>query len=119
MRVFRPLRLVGAAARMEASWRKAFRIARRAHIAMLAGFALAVMVIGAALAWLFEGPTNPALARLEDSAWWALNLISNVAYVDYHPLTRAGRLVAAVLEFTGIAFIGLFTASLAGALWPD
>ena len=46
-------------------------------------------------------------------------LFSNVAYGDFHPRTAGGRIVAMLLEFTGIAFIGLLTASLAGALLTD
>ena len=46
-------------------------------------------------------------------------MFSNVAYVDCQPATAGGWILAAILEFTGIAFIGLFTASLAGAMVTD
>ena len=118
-RVIRLMRLIGAAARMKTFWRTAFRIARRAHLDTLAIFALLAIAIGACLAWLVEAEKNPEFANFGDSLWWAVNMFTNVAYVEFHPSTLSGRGIAMLLEFTGIAFIGLFTASLAGALLTD
>ena len=119
VRVVRLLRVIGAVARLKNFWRTAFRIARRAHLGSLVIFATLVIVGGSALAWLVESPVNPNFEHLGDALWWGVNMFTNVAYVDFHPQTTAGRLVATLLEFTGIGFIGLFTASLAGALLTD
>jgi hypothetical protein len=119
VRVARLLRVIGAAARLRSFWRTAFRIARRAHLGALAAFAGLVIVVGAGLVWLVEGAASANFADAGDALWWAVNMFSNVAYVDFHPQTTGGRIVAALLEFTGIAFIGLFTASLAGAMLTD
>lgn len=119
LRVFRLLRVAGALARLHRFWRKAFRIARRAHLGSLVTFAAMVIAVGAGLAWITEGSVNENFKNMGDTLWWAVNMFSNVAYVDFHPQTLGGRLVAMILEFTGIAFIGLFTASLAGALITD
>lgn len=119
VRVARLLRVIGAVARLRTFWRTAFRIARRAHLGSLAAFAGLVIVVGAGLAWLVEAHVNTNFAGFGDSLWWAVNMFTNVAYVDFHPQTLGGRIVAMALEFTGIAFIGLFTASLAGALLTD
>ena len=43
-------------------------------------------------------------------------MFTNVAYVDFQPATLAGKIVAAILEMSGIGSIGLFTASLAKAI---
>jgi len=118
-RVFRLMRVIGAAARLKRFWRAAFRIARKAHLDTLAAFAALVIVAGAGLIWLVEAEINPGFANFGDSIWWAVNMFTNVAYVEFHPSTVAGRGIAMVLEFTGIGFIGLFTASLAGALLTD
>jgi hypothetical protein len=99
-------------------WRTAIRIAQRAHITGLSVFATITILIGAALGWLFEASVNEKFNGGE-SIWWALNMFSNVAYVDFQPATTGGRLVAVILEFSGIGFIGLFTASLANALLRD
>jgi voltage-gated potassium channel len=118
IRVLRLLRVVGAAARLKSFWKTAARIAERAHIFWLSIFAGLFILIGGLLAWLFEASTNPQFQD-GNSLWWALNMFTNVAYVDFQPSTSAGRFIAAVLEFSGIGFIGLFTASLANALLTD
>jgi voltage-gated potassium channel len=118
-RVFRLLRVIGAAARLKRFWKSAFRIARRAHLDTLAAVGALVILAGAGLIWLVEAKANPEFANFGDSIWWAVNMITNVAYVEYHPSTVVGRGIAMLLEFTGIGFIGLFTASLAGAILTD
>jgi voltage-gated potassium channel len=119
VRALRLLRLVGTLGRMEKFWRRTFRIARRARLGKLALFALATTLLGAALAWLFESPSNERMASPANALWWAINMFTNVAYVDFQPATGSGRVVAAVLEVLGIAFIGLFTASIANALFRE
>jgi voltage-gated potassium channel len=119
LRVARVLRLLGTAARPRRFWSRLWRISRRAHLLGLMGIAAAIIVVGATLAWMFESRTNRAFADGGNVAWWALNMFSNVAYVNFQPATVGGRIVAAVLEFSGIGFIGLFTASLAGAIITD
>ena len=119
VRVMRLLRVVGAAARLKDFWRAVFRIIHRAHIDILALVAIFVIFVGGTIAWLIEGPVNQHFDHFGDSLWWAVNMFTNVAYVEFHPSTVGGRVVAMFLEFTGIAFIGLFTASLAGALLTD
>jgi voltage-gated potassium channel len=118
VRVARLLRVVGAAARLRKFWRKTLRIWEKAHLTSLWLFAASLMAIGAALAWLFESPTNEQF-RGGAPVWWAVNVFTNVAYLDFQPKTVAGRVIAVILEFSGMAFIGLFTASLATALLSD
>ncbi len=119
VRFIRLLRVIGAAARLKSFWKTVFRIARRAHLDVIAVVAEFVIVGAGFVAWLIEAKVNPGFASMGDSLWWAVNMFTNVAYVEFHPSTLGGRLVAMVLEFTGIVFIGLFTASLAGALLTD
>jgi voltage-gated potassium channel len=115
VRLLRLLRVIGAATRLKQFWKNALDIAERAHLAWLAFFALVFILIGAGLGWLFEAPVNAGFQN-GNSLWWALNMFSNVAYVDFQPVTMAGRFIAGILEFSGIGFIGLFTACLANAL---
>lgn len=119
VRMIRLLRVVGSAARLRGFWNKVTRIARKAHLDMLALIAILVIFAGAGLSWLIEAKNNQHFANFGDALWWAVNMFTNVAYVEFHPATLGGRIVAMILEFTGIAFIGLFTASLAGALLKD
>lgn len=119
LRVIRLMRVIGAATRLRNFWRTAFRIARRAHLTSMLAFALMVIAAGAGVAWIVEAEVNSNFANFGDTLWWAVNMFTNVAYVEFHPATLGGRMIAMVLEFTGIGFIGLFTASLAGALLTD
>ncbi|MEP6647524.1 MAG: ion transporter [Saprospiraceae bacterium] len=119
VRVMRLFRVIGTAARLRKFWRGVFRVARNAHLDILALLAMVVISLGAGISWLLESKTNPNFSHLGDTLWWAINMFTNVAYVEFHPETLGGRIVAGILEFTGIAFIGIFTASLAGAILKD
>ena len=46
-------------------------------------------------------------------------MVTNFAYLDFQPATTGGRVLAGILQVCGIAFIGIFTASLAGAIVRD
>jgi voltage-gated potassium channel len=48
--------------------------------------------------------------------WWALETITTVGYGDHYPVTVIGRLVAAALMVSGIAVLGVVTASIAAWL---
>jgi voltage-gated potassium channel len=51
-----------------------------------------------------------------DAIWWALETITTVGYGDHYPITVIGRLVAAALMVSGIAVLGVITASIAAWL---
>jgi voltage-gated potassium channel len=116
VRVLRLLRLLGLAARLRRVARYVVRVARRANLAAILGAGAVVVAVGALLAFALEADANPAFASLGNAFWWSLNVFDNVAYVEFMPATLGGRLVAAALEVCGIGFIGVFTASLAGAI---
>lgn len=48
-----------------------------------------------------------------DALWWALTTVTTVGYGDRYPVTLMGRLAAAALMLTGIALLGVTTASVA------
>jgi len=47
-----------------------------------------------------------------DAVWWSLTTISTVGYGDHYPVTVIGRAVAAALMVSGIAVLGVVTASI-------
>lgn len=51
-----------------------------------------------------------------DAIWWALETITTVGYGDHYPVTVIGRLVAGALMVSGIAVLGVITASIAAWL---
>jgi voltage-gated potassium channel len=48
-----------------------------------------------------------------DGLWWAISTVTTVGYGDRVPVTAGGRAIAVVLMLTGIALVGIITASLA------
>jgi voltage-gated potassium channel len=49
----------------------------------------------------------------EDALWWAYVTITTVGYGDVVPVTREGRMIAAVLMTVGVGLFGTFTAYVA------
>lgn len=117
VRVLRVLRAVGVAARLRDVSGFMLRIARRARVLKLVAFGIVVIAAGSVAAHFAERHVaGSRLADYGDALWWALNMFSNVAYVDFQPATALGRVIAGILEFLGIAFIGVFAGSIANAL---
>jgi voltage-gated potassium channel len=76
-----------------------------------------VVLIGfvASLAVLDAERDSPdaSITTFGEAVWWTLTTISTVGYGDRYPVTFEGRLVAASLMVTGIALLGVVTASIA------
>jgi len=51
-----------------------------------------------------------------DALWWAIVTITTVGYGDFTPTTTIGRCIAAGLMISGIALLGIVTATLASWL---
>lgn len=51
-----------------------------------------------------------------DALWWATATITTMGYGDMYPVTPIGRLVATALMMSGIAVLGVVTASIASWL---
>jgi voltage-gated potassium channel len=119
LRFVRILRVIGVLMRMRPVGAHVLRLARRAHIDAIFGVGAAVVFIGTLLAMLFESRENEAMKSFGQAAWFAFNMFTNVAYLDFQPVTLGGRILAGILQLCGIAFIGIFTASLAGAIVKD
>jgi voltage-gated potassium channel len=52
-------------------------------------------------------------ASFWDGVWWAVVTVTTVGYGDIYPHTVAGRVVAIILMFVGIAFLAVLTATIA------
>lgn len=60
-------------------------------------------------AFLFSLTEKQSLA---ESLWWAVTTATTVGYGDETPKTAFGKIIAAVLMFGGIGFIGLLTSTI-------
>lgn len=56
-----------------------------------------------------------------DALWWAVTTITTVGYGDHYPVTPAGKALAFVLMISGLALLGLVTATIAAAFvrWTE
>lgn len=116
VRLLRLVRVVGVILRLRPAGSLLVQVARRARLDIIFSVAAGVVAAGTLLAYAVESGANPRMATWGDALWFALNMFTNVAYLDFQPATAGGRLVAAILQLCGIAFIGIFTASLASAI---
>ncbi len=80
----------------------------------IAATATIVMFVGAVgMLDVERHATGANIHTFGDAAWWALTTLTTVGYGDHYPVTTDGRLVAAVVMLTGIAVLGVVTASIA------
>jgi voltage-gated potassium channel len=90
---------------MRGIWRQ-FIEAKLHRVGLLA---LGVISTGAVAFSLLEGRGS-----LFDAVWWAVVTTTTVGYGDISPASLGGRAVAVLLMISGIGFLGVFTATVAG-----
>jgi voltage-gated potassium channel len=56
---------------------------------------------------------HATIVSFGDALWWALVTITTVGYGDLTPVTEEGRLIAAGVMISGIALLGVVTATIA------
>jgi voltage-gated potassium channel len=84
-----------------------------ARLGRVAIIAVAVVVIGAAVAYRAEHPSNPEFASYGDSLWWAIVTLTTVGYGDIVPQTLEGRLTGVLIMVAGVGILGVLAGSLA------
>ncbi|SCZ49762.1 voltage-gated potassium channel [Arthrobacter sp. UNCCL28] len=114
---FRPLRLLRLVTLLSVLQRTVGETLRGRVATYVAGAAAMLILIGA-LAVLDVEQNDPEAKILNfgDAAWWAVTTITTVGYGDLYPVTPIGRMVAAALMMSGIAVLGIVTASIASWL---
>ncbi len=60
-----------------------------------------------------RGASGSTITDFGTALWWAFVTVTTVGYGDFSPVTFQGKIIAVVLMFTGIALIGIVTATLA------
>lgn len=82
---------------------------------VVSGFAGAILIIwvGSLLVLQYEQDVpGSQITTFGVAVWWALQTITTVGYGDNIPITVPGRIVASAVMFTGIAAVGVISASL-------
>lgn len=116
LRLLRLVRVLALLVRLRPAGAYVVRLARRARLDAILGVGAVIVALGSVVAYAVERGANERFAAFGDAFWWSFNMFTNVAYVDFQPATLGGRVLAGILQVAGIGFIGVFTASLAGAI---
>lgn len=88
----------------------------RVVIYVIASSALLVYVGALAMYDAEKTSPNTSIASFGDAVWWAIVSITTVGYGDLTPTTPLGRSIAVGLMISGIALLGVVTATLASWL---
>ncbi len=108
LRALRLLSVVGLVGRLG-------RSTLQARVTVYVSVISSVVLVAGALAVLEmeRGVPEATIKTVGDALWWALITVTTVGYGDRYPVSGAGRIVASTLMITGIALIGVVTASIA------
>ncbi|MBU2073392.1 MAG: potassium channel family protein [Actinobacteria bacterium] len=90
----------------------------RGRVGLYVGFGSGIVAYVAALAALQAEryAEGASITSFGDAMWWALTTMTTVGYGDTYPVTTGGRVVGALLMVTGVALLGVVTATLASWL---
>ncbi len=116
--LLRPLRLLRLVTLLNVLNRHAGR-SLRGRVAVYVVGATTLLMFIAALAVLDAERGRPG-ANIEafgDALWWSFATVTTVGYGDRFPVTGQGRAIAAGLMLTGIALLGVITATFHRGWW--
>lgn len=114
---FRPLRLLRLVTLLSVLHRTIGETLRGRVVTYVAGSAALLVFVGAlAVLDVEQSAPDAKILTFGDAVWWAITTITTVGYGDMYPVTPIGRFVAAALMMSGIAVLGVVTASIASWL---
>jgi voltage-gated potassium channel len=114
---FRPLRLLRLVTLLSVLHRTLGDTLRGRVVTYVAGSAAMLVFVGAlAVLDVEQAAPDAKIVTFGDAVWWAMTTITTVGYGDMYPVTPIGRMVAAALMMSGIAVLGVVTASIAAWL---
>ncbi|MEH0108393.1 potassium channel family protein [Tersicoccus sp. MR15.9] len=115
--MFRPLRLLRLiSVAMMLERRIGPRIQGRVFLYGLSSALLVVLIGSIAVLDAEKHAPGSTITTFGDALWWAVVTITTAGYGDLYPVTLIGRLIAVGLMISGIAVIGLVTATMASWL---
>ena len=115
--LLRPLRLLRLVTLLAVLNRKAGG-SLRGRVGVYVGGAAVMIIFVASLAVLDaeRGASGSNINGFGTALWWAIVTVTTVGYGDHYPVTTEGRVVATGLMMSGIAIIGVVTATFASWL---
>ncbi|MFI5041631.1 MAG: potassium channel family protein [Acidimicrobiales bacterium] len=104
-------------ARLVVAGKGARRLIER--VGRVAIVAIGVVLLGAAIAYEAEHPSNPGFATYGDAVWWGIVTLTTVGYGDIVPETTAGRFAGVMIMISGVGVLGVLAGSLASFFRVD
>lgn len=114
--LLRPLRLLRLVTLLHVLNRHAGRSLRGRVVVYVTGAAAMILFLASLAILDAERGRGGNITSFGDAAWWAITTVTTVGYGDRFPVTGAGRAIAAGLMLSGIALIGVVTATFASWL---
>ena len=111
--LLRPLRLLRLVTLLKVLNRRATHGLRGRVAIYVAGGSALLAFCGALAVLSAERGRGGNIASFGDAMWWAVTTMTTVGYGDRYPVTAQGRWVAVALMLSGIALLGVVTATLA------
>jgi voltage-gated potassium channel len=82
-------------------------------VEIISAVTIVVVFIGALVMWLVDHDNSPNYGR---ALWWAAQTVTTVGYGDVVPQNTPGKIVAAIVMFSGIALITVVSGAVASGL---
>lgn len=113
--IFRPLHALRAVTVLALAAKKTKDDSRvRTTVYVVAGAFMITIVAALEVTEAEQGVPDTNIDGIGDGMWWAMTTMSTVGYGDTFPQSVEGRVAGVFLMFTGVAVLGVVTASLAG-----
>ena len=115
--LLRPLRLLRLITMLSVVNRRASTsLHGRVAVYVVGGASLVAFCAALATLDVERDAAGANITSFGDAMWWAVTTMTTVGYGDRFPVTPAGRLVAVGLMLSGIALLGIVTATFASWL---
>ncbi|GAB6856863.1 potassium channel family protein [Microbacterium xylanilyticum] len=111
--MLRPLRVLRVVTLLSVLQRTAGRAVRGQILIYVTGATLLVVYVAALAELDAERMGGGTITTFGDAIWWAFTTITTVGYGDLAPTTPEGRTIAVGLMLSGIALLGVITATFA------
>ncbi|MGN8025144.1 potassium channel family protein [Microbacterium sp. 22242] len=111
--MLRPLRVLRVITLLTVLQRTAGRAVRGQIVIYVSGATLLLVYVASLAVLDSERAGGGSISTFGDAIWWAFATITTVGYGDIAPVTLEGRIIAVGLMFSGIALLGVVSATFA------